>query len=101
MILLLATDLPLDELQRSLLAHNTDTTRLLLVADRIALVGHEQHLRSESGANELPISRRFRQQLRNSSAILGVEVGIDFVKEVERRRVRGLNSKDERKSTQT
>lgn len=56
-----------------------------------------QHLRPESGADELPaVGRELVQHFRDRSAVLSIEVRVDFVKEVEWRRVRGLDCKDER-----
>ena len=81
--------------------------------DTVALVSHKQHLRSESRADELAahstcsvlgilaalLSGDLLEHLCNSGTVLGVEVCIDFVEEVEGCGITLLNSEDECEST--
>lgn len=61
------------------------------------------HLRSKRGTNELTASITLLaamateplQHLRNSSTVLGIEIGVDFVKEVKRSGVAFLDGEDE------
>lgn len=99
--LLPATDLPFDELEGILLVHNTNVAGLLLVTDTVALVCDVDHLRPESGADELPTLRRLVQHLRHGSSILCVEIGVDLVEEIEGRGIRSLNGKDQSKRAKT
>lgn len=93
----------LDKLERLLPRDHINGTGLLSEADTIALLGYMQHLRSERRADELAISRvgNRLQHLRHSGTVLSVEVGINFVKEVERCRVTGLDGEDQRQSAET
>ena len=62
-----------------------------------------QHLGPERRTDELAV-RRVRnrlEHLRNSRPVLCVQVGIDFVKQVERCRIAGLDGEDECQSTKT
>ena len=82
--------------------------------DTVALVSHKQHLRSESRANELAahaavaivrvgaalLCRDLLEHLGDGCAVLGVEVCVDFVEEVEWRRITLLDGEDEGKGTQ-
>ena len=81
----------------------------------IALIRHEQHLRSESRADELSthaartsvcilgtlLSGDFLEHLCYSCAVLGIEIGVDFIEEVERSWIALLNCEDEGEGTQT
>lgn len=62
-----------------------------------------EHLRSEGGADKLPIGRvRDRlEHLRHSRSVLGIQVGVDLVEEVERRRVTCLDGEDQGEGAQT
>ena len=62
-----------------------------------------QHLRTEGGADKLPISLfRYRlEHLCNGRTVLGIEIGIDFVEEVERCWVASLDSEHEGQCTET
>lgn len=88
-------DLPLDKIQRLLLANNINTARLVDIADTVALFRHHEHLGPKRRADKLSLFRALGQHLRDGRAVLGIEVRVDFVKEVERCRVRGLDRKDE------
>lgn len=75
----------------------------------ITLIRNEQHLRPKGRADKLPthapgpilvilrtlLLRDFFQHLRDGRAILRVEIGIDFVEEVEGRWVALLDCEDE------
>ena len=81
--------------------------------DTVALVSHKQHLRSESRADELAahstcsvlgilaalLSGDLLEHLCDSGTVLGVEVCIDFVEEVEGRRITLLDCEYECEST--
>jgi hypothetical protein len=83
--------------------------------DAIAFVGHEQHLRSERCADELSahgagavvrvlaalLRGDLLEHLCDSRAVLGVEVGIDFVEEVEGGGIALLDGEDKGEGTQT
>jgi hypothetical protein len=95
--------LTLDKLERSLRPDDVNTTRLVRVAHTITLVGNMHHLRPEGRTDELTttiailasLSTELLQHLSNCSSILRVEIGVDFVEEVERCRVALLNREDE------
>jgi hypothetical protein len=97
-----------DKLERCLPVNHINTTRLVCVGDTIASIRHVYHLGPESCADELTASilvlatltAQPLQHLGNCSTILRVEIGIDFVKEVERRGIALLDSKDEGKRTE-
>jgi hypothetical protein len=80
---LLATNLSLHKVQRLFLGHDINTTGLVNITNTIALFRHEQHFRSERRANELSLFGTFGQHLGNGGTVLGIEVCVDFVKEVE------------------
>ena len=102
MTILLPTNLALHELQRILPADDANVAGLLLVPDTIALIRHLDHLRSESRADELTSRlRRLVQHLRDRRTVLRVEVGIDLVEKVERRRIGGLDGEDKLECAQT
>jgi hypothetical protein len=81
--------------------------------DTVALISHKQHLRSESRADELSahgagavlgvlaalLSGDLLEHLCDSGTVLGVEVCIDFVEEVEGCGITLLDSEDECEST--
>lgn len=60
-----------------------------------------QHLRPERRADELTVSRvrDGLEHLRHGRPVLRVQVGVDFVEEVERRRVAGLDGEDQGEGT--
>lgn len=62
-----------------------------------------QHFRPEGGADELSIGRvgDRLEHLRDCRSVLGVQVGINLVEEIEGRGIASLNSKDEGKRTKT
>lgn len=55
-----------------------------------------QHLGSESGADELAVGRvgDGLEHLGNGSSVLGVEVGVDLVEQVEGGGIAGLDGED-------
>ena len=81
--------------------------------DTVALISHKQHLRSEGRADELAahstcsvlciftalLSGDLLEHLCDSGTVLGVEVCIDFVEEVEGRRITLLDCEYECEST--
>lgn len=89
-----------------LTTHGINTTRLVVECDAITLVCHQQHLGSESGTDELAahacalailtvlLCRDLLEHLSNCGTVLGVEVGIDFVEEVEGCWIALLDRKD-------
>lgn len=104
---------PLDKIQRFGLTDHDDRAALALVPHPIALLRHQQHLGTEGGADELtatasPFSvavpalspRDGLEHVGDGGAVLGVEVGVDLVKEVERRRVTLLNGENESKGAE-
>lgn len=54
---LLSTDLSFDKVKRLLSADHVDTARLVDVADTVALFCYQQHLGTESRADELAMLR--------------------------------------------
>lgn len=100
--------LPLHKLQRLILAHDDDATALVpQVSNPIALLRHQQHLRPERRAYELAAARLARalrdgfEHVGDGCAVLRVQVGIDFVKEVKGRRVALLDREDEGEGAET
>lgn len=94
--------LPLHKLQRLILPHHDDATALVAqIPHPVALLRHEQHLGPEGGADELAAAGLAGpvgdgpQHVGDGGAVLGVEVGVDFVKEVEGGRVALLDGEDE------
>ncbi len=94
--------LPLNKLQRLIPPHHNHTTTLIpQIPNPIALLRHEQHLRAKSGTDELPPARiggsvgDGSKHVGDGGAVLGVEVGVDFVEEVEGRGVALLDGEDE------
>ena len=71
--------------------------------DAVALVGDEDNLGTESGADELCLLRLGDgvEQRRDGCSVLSVEVGVDLVKDDERRRLGGLKGKDEAEGAET
>jgi hypothetical protein len=81
----------------------------------VALIRYKQHLGSEGSADELAahavstfvgvfavlLCGDLFEHLRYCGTVLGVEVCVDFVEEVERRRVTLLNCEDECEGTET
>jgi hypothetical protein len=78
----------------------------------IAFIRHEQHLRSESRADELAahtariicilgalLSRDFLEHLCHGCTVLGIEVGVDFIEEVEGSWIALLDCEDESEGT--
>lgn len=62
-----------------------------------------QHLGTEGRADELTVGRvrDGLEHLRHGSTVLGVEVGVDFIEEVERGRVTGLDGEDQGQGAKT
>ena len=100
--------LPLDKLQRLILAHDDDAAALVpQVPNPVALLRHQQHLRPERRADELAPARLARalrdgfEHVGDGGAVLRVQVGVDFVKEVKGRRVALLDREDEGEGAET
>jgi len=92
-------DVTFHKLQRRLTIDNINAARLVRVCNTIAFFSNKYHLWPERCADKLPSSilglcRKRLNHMRNGSAILSVEVGIDLVEEVERCRVALLNRED-------
>lgn len=97
--------LPLHKLQRLLPRHDHHIRALLLVPHAVAFLRHVQHLRPKGRADELRPRAAFpvgvgltadvAQVVGDGGAVLGVEVRVDFVEEVEGRRVALLDREDE------
>lgn len=78
----------------------------------VSLIRNQYHLGSESGADELPTHRAFLavstslglllgdglKHLGDGGTVLGIEVGVDLVEEVEGRGVALLDCEDEGES---
>ena len=108
--------LSLNELQRPLSRNRIDSTDVARKSNTIAFLCHPQHLRPERCADELPSTtllsvavtlptlpalraigrcrREGVQMLGDGRAILRIEVGVDFVEDIERGWVGGLDGKD-------
>lgn len=101
----LSRRLALDKFHGILSADLNNTTALANIANTIALVRHEQHLRSERRADELPVAlagmRDILQHLSNGCAILSIKIGVDLVEEVEGCGIAALNGEDEGQSAKT
>lgn len=101
--------LALDKLQGLLALDDVDAARLVAGGDAVALVGDEEHLRPEGGADELAaaavlvgaLGRDALQHRRHRGAVLRVQVGVDLVEQVEGRRVALLDREDERERAET
>jgi len=106
--------LPIDKSQRLIPTNSVNSTSLVMERNAVALVCHKQHLRSESCANELSthascvaiilrglLSRDVLKHLCNGGTILGVEVCVDFIEEIEGRRIALLDCKDESEGAET
>lgn len=91
--------LALDELHGRLAVDDVNATGLVGVADSVALLRDHNHLRPERSANELTtalcVVGQSLEHLRHSRAVLRVEVGVNLIEEVERRRVALLDGKDQ------
>jgi hypothetical protein len=80
--------------------NDINTARFVGISDTITLVCFVNHFWPESGANKLStvfIAGSFRQvfeHLSDSSSVLRVQVGIDFIKEIEWRWITALNGKN-------
>ena len=89
-----------------LTTHSVNTTCLVVECDTVALVCHKQHLGSEGSADELAahacalailtvlLCRDFLEHLSYCGTILGVEVGVDFIEEIEGSWIALLDCKD-------
>lgn len=90
--------LPIDESQCFLPTDRIDTTRLVVEGHTVALVCHEEHLGPESSADKLathaitvlPVTSLgallggyLFKHLCDRGTVLGVEVGINLIKQVE------------------
>jgi hypothetical protein len=108
--------LPLHKLQRLLPTHHINTTRLVSPKhNTITLIRHKDHLRPKRRTNELPrhascailsaltaLLFGYRlEHLCDGSAVLSVEVGVDFVEEVEGCGVALLDGEDEGEGAET
>jgi hypothetical protein len=108
--------LPLHKLQRLLPTHDINATRLISPKhDTVAFIRHKDHLWPEGRANELSrhatrtvlrtlttlLLRNRLEHLCDCSAVLGVEVGIDFVEEIEGCGVALLDGEDKGESAET
>lgn len=93
----------LNKFERLLPRNHINGTGLLSEAHAVALLRDMQHLRSEGCADKLAVSGvgNGLQHLCNGCTVLSVEVGVDFVEEVERCRVAGLDCEDKRESAET
>jgi hypothetical protein len=62
-----------------------------------------QHFRSEGSADELSVSRvgDGLEHLCNSCTVLGIQIGIDLIEQVEWRGITSLNGENECESTKT
>lgn len=87
----------LNKLERFLPRNHINGTSLLPETNTITLLRDMKHLRPESCADKLAIGGvgNRLQHLSNGCTVLGVEVGVDFVEEVEWRWVAGLDCEDE------
>ena len=86
----------LNKLQRLLPRDHINRTSLLPEANTVALLGHVQHLRTESCADELAVSRvrDGLEHLCDGRSVLCIKVGVDFVEEVEGCWVASLDGED-------
>ena len=77
------------KLHRLLPRHHINTRTLIPIHNTITLIRHAEHLRAESGTDELAVqavgllTADVGEHLGDGGAVLGVEVGVDFVEEVE------------------
>lgn len=83
----LSTDLSFHKVECLLRTDHIDATRLVDITDTVALFRNQQHFRTECRADELTMLRRLGEHVCHGGAVLRVEVCIDFVKQVKRRRV--------------
>ena len=112
------TNNALHKIHRILITNHINTTRLIRIRNPIALLGDLHHLRSERRANELRrrvlfsflfilvlgvvvAGRELADHLRDGRAVLRVEVGVDFVEEVEGRWIAPLDCEDEGECAET
>lgn len=98
--------LPLHEIQRGLPIHHSNTTRLITIPYTIAFLRDKQHLRAEGRADELAAAvvcalGQGLEHVGDGGAVLGVEIGVDLVEEVERSRVALLDGEDESEGAET
>ena len=93
----------LDKLQCFIPGYDVDGTGFTTEAHAVALLSDMKHFRSERGADELSVRllRDRLEHLRYGCAVLGVEVGIDFVEEVERCWIASLDSEDQSQGAKT
>jgi hypothetical protein len=105
--------LPIHESQSLLPTHSINTTRLVMERNTIALIRHEQHLWSESRADKLSahtartsicilgtlLGGDFLEHLCYSCAVLGIEIGVDFIEEVEGSWIALLDCEDKGQGT--
>lgn len=95
--------LALDKLKRVFRVVAADTARLVAEGYTITLVGHVDNLRSEGRADELctGLLRQRLQQLGHCCSVLGVEVGVDLVKNDKGATLSALECENQAKGTQT
>lgn len=93
----------INKLQSFLSLDYIDRTGLASEADTVTFLCNEEHLRTESRADKLPVGRigDGLEHLCNGGTILSVKVGVDLVEEVERGWITGLNSEDECEGAET
>lgn len=92
-----------NKLERFLPLDYVDCTGFAPEAYTVAFLRDVKHLGAESRTDKLSVGciRDRLKHLRNCRTVLSVKVGVDLVEEVERRRITGLDSKNQRKGTKT
>lgn len=95
--------LPLDKVERVLCAVAVDGARLVVESHAVALVCDVNNLWSKGSADELgtDLGRDGLEEGGDGGTILGVQVGVDFVKDDHGTALGSLQRKDETQSTQT
>lgn len=95
--------LSLDEVESIFRADTVDGARLVAERHAITLVCNVNNLRSESGADKLGagLVRNGLEKRGNSSSVLRIQVGVDFIKDDHGATLGLLQRKDETESTQT
>jgi hypothetical protein len=91
------------KLQRLLPLYYIDGTRFAPETNTIALLRNEEHFWPESCADKLAVGRigDGLEHLRDGSTVLGVEIGVDLVKEIEWSGITGLDGEDESERAKT
>ena len=93
----------LHEFQCLLSGDHINRTSLLSEADSVALLRDVQHLRAEGSADELSVGgiRDRLEHLGDSGSVLGVQVGVDLVEEVEWCGITSLDGEHEGEGAKT